>query len=709
MTNGIEWNYLLCESEDPIAFSHYFDAFENMFLYDSYPMTKAVVEEYRNGYRISSDKRAKERINNHYDSYNKRLGNKATDLTGQVAESTASYMTDRKRQLFTPNPAQREALMELENTRLEGNEKALVVAATGIGKTYLAAFDSQNFENILFVAHREEILNQAKATFASVRGEKGLGRLYAGYKEYDADILFASVQSLKNATALQAFDRNRFNYLIVDEIHHGTAPSYKRIIDHFEPDFMLGLTATPYRMDQQDVFELCDYNCVYEANLFSAINRGWLVPYRYYGIYDVTVDYGKISYINGKYVEKELEQALSINTRAELILKHYKRYRRHRTLAFCSSIEHAEYMAGYFNGHGVKSICIHSNQNTTHYEDRNLGLAYLENNDIDVVFSVDMLNEGVDIPSLDMLLFLRPTESPTVFLQQLGRGLRKHNGKHDVRILDFIGNFKKVDLIPFLLSEGWDGKKGVKDLENQELLPEGCQVDFEFEVVDLIDRAIRSQIGIKDRIKTLYLECKEENGNIPPTRMQFFTWLSGGQFLQVRKNAKINPFKNYIGTTNEWNNLEADQAFLVSTEYQVIQYVEKTSMSQLYKLPVLLSFIKEDRFEDHCSKQELINTFKDFYKNNRNRMDIERNKSMTGHSTFSDEQWWKVIKGNPIHFMSRTNSELFELREDTFWIKSDFEWSAKSIERQNWFVEQVKDAIDFRRNEFLAIRLEDKL
>ena len=195
---------------------------------------------------------------------------------------------------------------------------------------------------------------------------------------------------------MATYDPKAFSYLVVDEIHHGTAPSYGKIIDYFQPKFLLGLTATPHRMDSKDVFALCDYNRVYEVDLFSAINRGWLVPYKYYGIYDATVDYENITWIKGKYVEKELEKALSIASRAELIIKQYRRYRRKRTLAFCSSIAHAEYMASRFKENGIKSICIHSDSSAENYCQRKLGIELLEKGKIEVIFSVDMLSEDCE-------------------------------------------------------------------------------------------------------------------------------------------------------------------------------------------------------------------------------------------------------------------------------------------------------------------------
>ena len=476
---------------------------------------------------------------------------------------------------------------------------------------------------------------------------------------------------------------------------------------------MLGLTTTPYRLDQKNIYAICDFNSVYEVDLFSAINRGWLVPYKYYGIYDATVNYDKIRYINGRYVEKDLENALSINIRAELIYKHYLRYRRNRALAFCTSINHAEFMAEYFNNKGIKSVCIHSDNTKKHYCERKSGINALEKNEIEIVFSVDMLNEGVDIPSLDLLLFLRPTESPTVFLQQLGRGLRLFEGKKDVRVLDFIGNFKKIDLIPLLLGrKNLNNKDLIRLITQNDFLPLDCQVDFEFEIVDLLEKALRSKKKVKDYIKEWYFSCKEENStnNYIPTRQDFFTWLDEEKYRIIKSNSKLNPFKDYLLYIKDWEQEFIEDDFFATNEYKFINFIENTSMSQLYKLPVLLSFIDNDKILNTVNKDRLIKTFKEFYKNNRNRLDLTRNKHTVNTDSFTDEKWWRIIRDNPIKFLCYTNSDIFEFDGKQLRIKLDFNWCNKTNNnnqnRTTWFINQIKDAIAFRRSDFLNSRLE---
>ena len=219
---------------------------------------------------------------------------------------------------------------------------------------------------------------------------------------------------------------------------------------------MLGLTATPERMDGRNIYEICDYNVPYEISLKEAINKGMLVPFHYYGIYDET-DYSSLHLVKGRYDEKELNETYIGNVkRYDLIYKYYMKYRSKRAIGFCCSRKHAEEMAKEFCKRGIESVAVYSNADGEFSEDRDNAIQKLKNQEIKVIFSVDMFNEGVDIANLDMVMFLRPTESPIVFLQQLGRGLRTSKGKEYLNVLDFIGNYEKAGRAPLLLSGGKD-------------------------------------------------------------------------------------------------------------------------------------------------------------------------------------------------------------------------------------------------------------
>lgn len=412
LTTSIEWNYHFTKSEKPDDFSYFQNTFENLFN-DGILISDEILRQYSKSW------------------------SKPKFIKPQVTESN--------HQKFEPNPAQVEALYSLNQSREDGYDKALIVAATGIGKTYLAAFDAKNYDRILFIAHRLDIIKQAEKSFKNICPNRSTGFFYSSKKDTDKDMTLALVQTLGKSAYLNEnyFKKDSFDYIVIDEFHHAASGNYKRILDYFTPKFMLGLTATPERLDNRDVFALCDYNNVYEIRLKEAINKGFLSPFRYYGIYDDTVDYDDISMRNGRYDEKDLEEKLMISRRADLVLNHYLKYNSTTAIGFCSSRNHAEFMAEFFSNHDIPAASVYSGEQGEYTQKSSDAIYKLKNNQLKILFTVDMFNEGVDIPSIDTVLFLRPTQSPTVFMQQLGRGLRKSENKRYLTVLDFIGNIKR--------------------------------------------------------------------------------------------------------------------------------------------------------------------------------------------------------------------------------------------------------------------------
>ena len=447
--------------------------------------------------------------------------------------------------LFQPRGAQIEALCALENSRTEGAVRGLVHAATGVGKTYLAAFDSAKYERVLFVAHREEILKQAAVSFKNVRHSDDYGFFDGKQKDTGKSVIFASVATLGRSEYLteEYFAPDYFTYLVIDEFHHAVTDQYQRIVNYFKPQFMLGLTATPERMDGKSIYEICDYNVPYEITLKEAINKGALVPFHYYGIYDET-DYSTLKLVKGRYKENDLNDKYIGNVkRYDLIYKYYKKYHSKRALGFCSSRMHAEEMAKEFCRRGVKSVAVYSNADGEFSGERNVAIEQLKNQEIKVIFSVDMFNEGVDIASLDMVMFLRPTESPTVFLQQLGRGLRISKGKEYVNVLDFIGNYEKAGRAPFLLNGGaCVGERTAYDYSEIEY-PDDCIVDFDMRLIDLFREMDKKSLSIKERIKQEYYRVKELLDGKVPTRTELFTNMDDHIYEYCMKHSKENPFK----------------------------------------------------------------------------------------------------------------------------------------------------------------------
>ncbi len=335
-----------------------------------------------------------------------------------------------------PNSMQRKALKELRRYRDMGVSKALVVSATGSGKTFLAAFDARNYnaKKVLFVVHRDKILKDAQETFMKVFGAEKTYGLYVGkHKDIDADVLFASNQML--ASHLNEFSPNEFDYIVMDECHHAAASTYRKIMNYFKPGFMLGITATPERMDNQDVFEMFDKNVPYELRLRDAILNDLVVPFHYYGIRDKLADY---SYNDNTKISKEIAKVDNI----EFIKKEIEKHRgqgKLKALAFCTSVAHANLMAEELEEVGYNAIALNGS-NDLGQRIKAINDLQDDSNPLEIICAIDILNEGVDIPGVNMVLFLRPTESSTVFLQQLGRGLRKAEGKQYVTVLDFIGN-----------------------------------------------------------------------------------------------------------------------------------------------------------------------------------------------------------------------------------------------------------------------------
>lgn len=348
-----------------------------------------------------------------------------------------------------PNYMQKKALKELNRYRAIGVNRALTIASAGSGKTYLAAFDALNFnpKRLLYIVHEGSILRKSLETFQEVFGKNVSYGIYSGTsKQSDADFVFAT--NITMCKTLELFSKNEFDYIIIDECHHATAETYKKIIGYFEPEFLLGLTATPERMDNQDVFELFDHNVPYELRLRDAIANDLVVPFKYFGIRDKLVDYG----LTGN-EERRMIAQMAKEDHCDFIAEQIEKHRpqgKLKALAFCRNVTHARmmcealgerYHTAYLTGRndiGERVRAYNDLQNDAH--------------NLEILFTVDILNEGVDIPGVNMVLFLRPTESTTIFIQQLGRGLRKYTNKEYVTVLDFIGNsYKRSVQIAFAL------------------------------------------------------------------------------------------------------------------------------------------------------------------------------------------------------------------------------------------------------------------
>lgn len=388
-------------------------------------------------------------------------------------------------QSINPHQIQKEALIRLENSRKAGAKKGLVVMATGLGKTFLSAFDAKKVGGrILFIVHNNSILEQAREAFLKIMPEKTMGFFNSIEKICDKDIVFANISSLRIRKYLEKFNSNEFDYIIIDEVHHGATSHYKEVIKHFQPKFMLGMTATPNRTDNQSIISILDNNLIYEITQNEAIQRGFLVPFYYYALKD-NIDYSNIRHNGYRYYMEDLNKALIIKRRDNTIIEKYKEMTRcGKAIAFCVSIEHAERAAEHFNESNIPSVAIHSRIDSQKRQELIRGF---RENKYKVVFVRDIFNEGIDFPDVEVLIFMRPTESKIIFTQQLGRGLRLNAAKSAVQVLDFIGNYINADKIIEYLS-AYGNTFEVDDLRHKPIFyyDNGCRVTFERAAIDVI-------------------------------------------------------------------------------------------------------------------------------------------------------------------------------------------------------------------------------
>ncbi|MGQ9856550.1 MAG: DEAD/DEAH box helicase family protein [Fervidobacterium sp.] len=707
LTGGIEWNYRISKSANPEHFEYFKRAFFDLFNNHSVLVDNKFIEQYAEKWATKKSDSEYEGLKNlEKDIYVFESYESETDL--EEIESTKQSKPELSSLPVLPNEVQQEVLRELNNTRAEGFTKALVVLATGVGKTFLAAFDSMQFNKVLFVAHREEILKQAKSTFGKVRPAAKMGLFNSQVKDKDKDIVFASVFTIGKDEYLNEsyFPPDYFDYIVIDEFHHAAAESYKKLLNYFKPKFLLGLTATPERMDGKDVFEICDYNVVYDLRLTDAVNRGYLVPFHYYGIYDET-DFSKIPIVDGHYKEDELEKVLIVHKRADLVLSKYLEKGRKKALGFCVSKAHAEYMADYFNKNGVKACAVYSGEQGENAIPRWEAIEKFRSGQLEVIFTVDVFNEGVDIPEIEMVMFLRPTESPTVFIQQLGRGLRKAKNKEYLIVLDFIGNYKNAVLIPFIISQKeYDLKMLQKEVNAENIrevlgLPEWCEVDFDFRVIDLFKKMARDLQKIEGIIYDEYLRIKKFLG-YRPLRHEFYKYVDEVIYRNMRKNAKFNILNDYISFLYNHGELFEDEMTIFNTiAHKFINFIEKTTMTKSYKMPVLLAFYNNGHPKLCVTPDDIYMSFKEFYSSPANAVDLKMHSSTKDFETWGKDEWVKLSRKNPEHYLEQTHGEFFGRKGELFCLNEQLE---RFLDNPA-FVEHFRDSIEYRTIRYYKERI----
>ena len=424
LTKNKEWNLKVTAHKDSELFKNTLTEFDKVFS-SAFPIDEEYLVKY--SFIHNSEKRLR------------------SGLRKELLKNTISNE-------ITPNKMQQEALNNLVHLRNLGKNKALLVSATGTGKTYLSAFDVLEFKpkKLLFLVHRKNIAQKAMETFQSIMDETVKMSLYtSNNNRANVDFIFSTIQTFSRDEHLHAFEKTHFDYIIIDETHRASASSYQKILNHFTPKFLLGMTATPERTDGLDVFQLFDYNIAYEIRLHDALAQEMLVPFHYFGITDIEV--------NGQLVDENTSiQDLNRLDRVNHILENLQKFGTDdgitRGLVFCSKNEESAFLSNEFNQLGYKTIALSGNSSE---DERSRAIDLLETDDLEIkldyIFSVDIFNEGIDIPRLNQVVMLRPTQSAIIFVQQLGRGLRKREGKSYLTVIDFIGNYQNNFLVPIAL------------------------------------------------------------------------------------------------------------------------------------------------------------------------------------------------------------------------------------------------------------------
>ncbi len=500
---------------------------------------------------------------------------------------------------ISPNLMQVEALANLRKLRNEERNKALLISATGTGKTFLSAFDAKEFnpKKLLFVVHRANIAAAALRTFKQVFGFKKEMGFYSGVKkEVEKDFIFSTIQTISRDEHLTQFSPDHFDYIIIDESHRAGADSYLKIVNYFNPKFLLGMTATPERTDGFDVFSLYDHNIAYEIRLQKALEIEILSPFHYFGVTDLS--------INGQEVEEKSDfNLLTSDERVSRIIEQSQFYNcddgNVRGLIFCSKVEEAKELSIQFSKRGYKSIALSGESSE---DQRNEAIDNLESNDsndkIDYIFTVDIFNEGIDIPRVNQVIMLRPTQSAIIFVQQLGRGLRKAEGKEYLTVIDFIGNYSNNFLIPIaLFGDTSYNKDNLRKLiaggSNQ--IPGTSTINFDKISKEKIYAAIdQSNFSLKKDLIKDYELLKYKIGYIP-MMMDFLNHGSRDPFLYVEYAGSYFHFISSI-ESDLANKLTADQLTILKLFSFEVNNAKRVEESELLFVLMTKGQVKTNEF-----------------------------------------------------------------------------------------------------------------
>lgn len=574
---------------------------------------------------------------------------------------------------IAPNKMQQEALTALAKLQQDNKQKALLISATGTGKTYLSAFavKKANPKRLLFLAHREQILKQACKTFAKIIPDIQYGILSANHKDFHKPYLFATINMLSKEENLTQFTPTHFDYIIIDETHRAGASSYLKILNYFQPQFLLGMTATPERTDGFDIYQLFDHNIAYEIRLNQAMQENLLCPFHYFGITDITVDDQEIN-------DNSTFNDLTTDARVTHIINQSKYYgfsgERLRGLIFCSQIEEAQILSQKFNERGFNTIALSGKDSQ---ETRTNAIHKLEQKErstgLDYIFTVDIMNEGIDIPAINQIIMLRPTKSAIIFVQQLGRGLRKYPQKDYVVILDFIGNYQNNFMIPIALSGDTSyNKDNIRHYvtEGNRFIFGSSTIHFDKVARQKIYQAIDSaKLSDTALLKNEYLQLKQKLGKIP----SIFDFSQFGSIDILKFLDKFKTYHNFLQKydkdyTIRFNTIQEEILYFIS-----YRFAKGKRIHELLALKLLLkntSYLLMDINHILTTK---------YHQNLTEQIKISLIRNLTNLFTISNEQ-------------AKFSNCIFIKESDNDYIISDIFKSALQDEK---FYFQINEILDF--------------
>lgn len=557
-------------------------------------------------------------------------------------------------QFIKPNYMQKEAMENLKRLRATGENKALVIAATGTGKTYMSAFDVMSFnpKRLLFLVHREDILRSAEQTYRSLCKNKNIKTgFYTGNKKCtEVNYLFSTIQTMFRN--LNDFNCDDFDYIVIDEAHHSTSPTYQRILNYFKCKFLLGITATPERCDTGDIFQVFDNNVALEIRLHEALDHELIVPFHYFGITDIdTVDYSGVDLDN----ISEISKRLMINSRVDFIIDKMNFYGfdgdKQRTIGFCINKEHAYYMAEKFNEAGICSVALTGDHSIDNRQEEIRNLEN-ENHELKVIFTVDIFNEGVDIPSINQILMLRPTNSPIIFIQQLGRGLRKYKSKEFLTVLDFIGNYNKAFLISLALKgDKYYDKDSLKVAvaTNFSEIPGCSNIHMDRIAQDrILDQLNMENFNSLKYLKEEYNEFKSLLGGKAPYQLMDYIKFDGAP----DPIKFINYGKTYQGFLKKVEKIYEDLEFF---DEDFLKILKELSAKLPIKRPYEFAIIKELINKRELSVEEASNGIRKYMQS------VYKNTVIHSFKTLNQDYYDSMEKNNCIKLFNFTQNKLIRL------------------------------------------------